>query len=228
MTTPPLVTNEDMNGLWSGARGDLWVVTSRGNLFHYAGGTWTLTGSFAGTVLRDIWGASSTNIWAGGDGGALAHWDGSTWTPRPSGTASAFGRIVGASGADVYALAGGVLYHFDGVSWATTTTSVTSISALAPTFGGVWVAGFTSGTPRIERLIGTTRYALTPPASVSAMAEASNGEVYTMNTTDDTLRYYDGFVWRSVATVSPIDPRMIWAAAPHDVVVVGRGIVRFH
>jgi hypothetical protein len=65
-----------------------------------------------------VWGSSATDVWMGGEGGLLLHWDGHSWEAAPSFTQANISAILGTAADNIYALARGLLWHYNGVDWA--------------------------------------------------------------------------------------------------------------
>jgi hypothetical protein len=65
-----------------------------------------------------VWGSSANDVWMGGEGGLLLHWDGRSWQEAPTFTKRDIVSLLGTSTGNIYALAGGLLWHYNGVDWA--------------------------------------------------------------------------------------------------------------
>jgi hypothetical protein len=145
-----------LNGIWGSAANDAWIVGDRGNILHYDGVNWSLTGVVkSGTTagLNAVWGASAQEVWVVGQMGTILHYDGATWAASPSGTNQVLNAVWGTGPSDVWAVGGypsGVALHWDGASWKnvpiSTSTPTGMLTGLSGTAGDdVWMVSQNGG-----------------------------------------------------------------------------------
>ena len=147
--------------------GDLWWVTvvpgdgawasgSGGRVVRYSPATGALDDLSTGenAILYGVWGSGPSDVWAvGGDpqglgpAPALCHWNGEGWSIEAA-PPEADGRILykvwGTAQDDVWAVGqGGLLLHYDGMSWSSVPSGTASV--LLTVHGGSFVAAVGGG-----------------------------------------------------------------------------------
>jgi hypothetical protein len=100
--------------------------SSYGLILHYNGSNWTEMNSGNSKWLYCIWGESGSNIFAAGEhisgNGIILKYNGTSWDESFE-AGSSISDIWGTSASNVYAVGGGTIYHYDGVTWTTVYTS---------------------------------------------------------------------------------------------------------
>ncbi len=122
-------------GIWGFSDTNFYVVGGA-TAVHFDGTWHTQTVSATSPVLTAVWGSSPNNLYAVGSGGLIVHNDGvsATWTQQTSGTTIDLKAIYGSSASDIYAVgyipmspnSMSVILHFDGTSWKTQSSGLTS------------------------------------------------------------------------------------------------------
>jgi photosystem II stability/assembly factor-like uncharacterized protein len=98
-----------------GWRGDVYIASQAGEIFHNAGTGWQAMPSPVTSPLRDLRALSEASIFAAGDAGVILHYDGSAWKKTRTGFAGDFRALWGTVDHAVFAVgaAGAVLIHED-------------------------------------------------------------------------------------------------------------------
>jgi fibronectin type 3 domain-containing protein len=127
---------------WGTSDADIWIVlrdelvADAHHTLHWNGVAWqevafpfqTTFPSSGGYAIHDIWGSAADDYWIGaglspGNQRYLIQWNGTAWSRTgpfgvdPAGGAVGFTDLWGTARDNVYAVAAGALYHFDGVAW---------------------------------------------------------------------------------------------------------------
>ena len=106
-----------LGAVWAGG-GQIFALSTKGNLLHYDGNTWS-SPTPKQTYLTDVWGTSPSNVYAVGLFGKVLRFDGSAWNTVNSGSSSHFQAVWGSSASDVYVVGySGAVVRFDGQGWA--------------------------------------------------------------------------------------------------------------
>ncbi len=149
---------------------DVWVLSSRGDVFHYNGSSWTVTDVppvFVDQRLesKGIYAITPDNVWIAGygsigknaDHGYVQHWNGNSWqvisTPYQDNLYSSFFRDIDGSGANDIWIVGensypqeAILLHWNGSSWTkkpgqSSNVSMSRVMAMEP--DNAWAAPIT-------------------------------------------------------------------------------------
>lgn len=121
-------------GIWGFSDTNFYVVGGA-TVAHYDGAWHAPETVPSGTALTSIWASAPNNLYAVGNGGLILHSDGTgTWTQQTSGTTVDLKAIYGSSANDIYAVgyipaapnSTSVILHFDGMSWKTQSSGLTS------------------------------------------------------------------------------------------------------
>lgn len=107
-----------LRGVWAGAANDAWAVGSGSTLQHWDGTSWRPQPVGAGIEFDDVWGTGPMDVWFAGTSsgtGIVMHWDGVVLRTAWS-TSSGLRGVFGTARNDVW-VAGGVLGHYDGITW---------------------------------------------------------------------------------------------------------------
>ncbi len=138
-----LNTNDTLANLWISSTDQIWVGSSRGNVWTTASVRWPahrekdLDWSPEGsgldwevTTLPDhqkhgyvpnitaLWGAADDSVYAGTFKGTIYHWNGHKWIENETGVDSGINGIHGTGPTTVFAVGDrGVILHFDGKRW---------------------------------------------------------------------------------------------------------------
>ncbi len=138
----PLPQGLTLNGSWSVAPNDIWVVGQQGTILRWDGANLIPSPSPTNSDLWAVWAADASRAWAVGDHGLVLEWNGSTWSAsHPSG--KDLRAIRGTSANDICAvgLDGGMI-RFDGSKWSTlnSDTSQDLYSVEIDSLGNIWTA----------------------------------------------------------------------------------------
>jgi hypothetical protein len=107
----------EINGIWSQAPDDVWMVGTHGVIQHFDGVQWTTT-SAGDRKLLGVWASADDDVWVVGAAGTLLHYDGAAWTEVASGTTNMLLEVYGTSASDVWGVGlRGTILHFDGREW---------------------------------------------------------------------------------------------------------------
>ncbi len=192
--------------------------------------------------LRGVWGSASTNVIAVGKRGMILHFNGTIWKPMDSGIGACamnykFKDVWGSSATDVYAVGcfdpggddrfdscfggGGVIFHYDGVSWEKMDVGVVEgLNAVwGSSAGNVFAVG-AQGT--ILHYDGYAWSAVTSgtTAKLSAVWGTSGSNVYAVGASGTILRY-DGGIWESEASGTTKGLNAVWGSSAANVFAVG-------
>lgn len=126
---------EDVVSLDAIDASNAFAVNSKGDVYRYSGGAWTLSASGAsfGTHFNAVNGPSVSTVVAVGTNGVIAHFNGASWNVVPSNTAQAlYGVFMEGSSVGYAVGGGGTALRYNGSAWTTTNTGTTQI------LNGVW------------------------------------------------------------------------------------------
>ena len=222
MTIPANVT---MGPVLAFSATNLWSVNNNGDAEHFNGTKWAKTklpidtGLPAGTaqlIMSSISGSSPSDIWAAGTASTvgvrptqavpvLEHFNGTSWSnvsvPAPTSLrGGGLSDVLAISPTDAYAVADGVILHWNGTAWtalnATTQTgaavTASAIAALSPT--DVWTA--TGNT--LNNFNGTTWTSVPVPATTGLTPAGQ-----TLEGPDAAAAVGPGTVWFVGNTLTP-------------------------
>ena len=222
MTIPANVT---MGPVLAFSATNLWSVNDNGDAEHFNGTKWAKTklpidtGLPAGTaqlIMSSISGSSPSDIWAAGTASTvgvrptqavpvLEHFNGTSWSnvsvPAPTSLrGGGLSDVLAISPTDAYAVADGVILHWNGTAWtalnATTQTgaavTASAIAALSPT--DVWTA--TGNT--LNNFNGTTWTSVPVPATTGLTPAGQ-----TLEGPDAAAAVGPGTVWFVGNTLTP-------------------------
>jgi hypothetical protein len=203
--TPTVMQPASLGGVAGVASNDVWAVgyqTVPGSkkkdapkdeplIEHWDGTSWTVVSSPNlpnGGSLGGVTAISTNDVWAVGNvldssGAVVAalveHWDGTSWNQvsSPAFNGSGVGRVSADASNDVWAVGGGVIHHFDGMSWSRT--------VLPPAlYGGPLLFGVAALSPSNVWAVGMVR----PQASFEWMP---------------LVKHWDGTSWSTVSSPDP-------------------------
>lgn len=230
-------------GLWGSSPSDVWVVTPVvGGAFSYWNGSewrtdWMLT---VLNFCHDVWGTGPSDVWCAGNDGhrfAMSYWNGTLWdngtmTPRgatqiPGTGVGIWGAdpqnywVVGSNGNSSQAADGGVILHWNGVSWdqepSGSLPPMTAVSGTSAT--DVWVVG-ERGTilhsdgvawTAVDGGVGVNLNSLHARASDDVWAAGDFGAVI----------HWNGSGWESLPGPSHYYFTAVWANSASDVWLFG-------
>lgn len=136
-----LNTGDDLACVAASPEGNLWVGSSRGNVWTTADVTWSssLKGieseqedphfswkvmpapqpdGRGGYNLSAIWASSDRNVYFGTFQGAIFNWDGGRWSVSHAENKTSIVRMHGTGASDIWAVGrDGLVLHFDGKGW---------------------------------------------------------------------------------------------------------------
>lgn len=103
--------------LWGSDSGDLFVVTTAGQVLRFHGTDWTVA-DMGVAFLLGVWGSAPDDVFAVGDAGTVLHFDGRAWSPMASGSDAKLQAVWGSSSSAVVAVGTeGTVIRFDGETW---------------------------------------------------------------------------------------------------------------
>lgn len=145
--TVPILTNQDLWGIWGTAADDLWTVggdaddvVNQGVVFHWDGTEWKEV--FPPILDRNVpaffkvWGTAADNVYVVGAAGLLLHWDGSEFTQEFTGTTDDLVSLWGCDADNIVISGGrsnGRLVRWAGGTWTA------SDRLLVPGLNGTWM-----------------------------------------------------------------------------------------
>ncbi|MBN2191317.1 MAG: hypothetical protein JW751_00750 [Polyangiaceae bacterium] len=141
---PSLSSSNWLRRVW-GAGADVWAATWT-SIFHREGGAWVETGPSGGTILNG-WASGPDDVWVVGGSASVpfvSHFDGADWETMDVGATTGYARAVTGTGPDdVYVVANGALYHYDGSTWAELAPRIGAEpeAAWIDAEGTLWAAG---------------------------------------------------------------------------------------
>lgn len=128
--------NPSLYRVWASSPSNIYAVGDYKEVLHYDGSAWSQlnVGSGNPRALEGVWGSSASDVFVAGGGdlpgygpAVIYHFDGTSWQAMqvPAAVGSMFlGDMWGTGPHDVYvsawtyALAKGLLLHYDGTSWS--------------------------------------------------------------------------------------------------------------
>jgi hypothetical protein len=139
-----LNTNDTLAAMWRSPAGNLWIGSSRGNVWTTAPVSWPahrmqglqfeVAGShfkWSVTTLPNmatlnyrpnvtaIWGTDDANVFCATYKGIIYHWDGINWLQMPTGTESCLNHIHGSAKDYIYCVGhDAAIFHYDGQGWS--------------------------------------------------------------------------------------------------------------
>lgn len=223
---PSLNTSNWLRHVW-GAGTEVWAATAT-NVFRREGGEWVEAGSSEGTILNG-WASGPDDVWVVGGATStpfVRHFDGADWETVDVGATTGYARaITGTAATDVYVVANGALYHYDGSEWA----------ELAPRIGAepeeLWIASdgtlWGAGTYGLMSWDGTTWH----PEEVPSGAELSGlwgtgSELWVTGRWGTLLHRIDGSWTRRAAAGAFVGTARSVSASTADDVWVTDGLMR--
>ena len=132
-----------LNGVWTAAGADVFVVGVGGSIFRFDGSSWIPLASGTTDTLQAVWGVTSNRVYAVGAAGTVLQYDGAVWTPMISGTSENLYGVWGTTVSDVYAVgAHGTLLHYDGAAWSSLNSGTTEdLHAISGSSGKLFAVG---------------------------------------------------------------------------------------
>ena len=124
-------TTATLFGVWGSGPDDVWFVggVPNGRRDDDDDLVWRWDGAAVspvagvpsrGATMFKIWGAATDDLWISGEGGTMLRWDGAAFVDhsRELATASSVLTVDGCGPDDVWAVAGQIVYRWDGATWA--------------------------------------------------------------------------------------------------------------
>ncbi len=147
----PAGCSNNLNSVWVGGPGDVWVVGDNGTVLRSSKGNWSeLTPKFTTQKLTHIWGQNVSQMWATTFDGKVFKYDGTTYKEVYNGvsdiiTDKQLNGVWGSSATDVYAVGNvGKVAHYDGMRWRPVLPGITDVLHavwVTPT-GEVYAGGY--------------------------------------------------------------------------------------
>lgn len=214
----------DIQALAGAGADDLWMV-ERSNIYHLAGGQWSLSYRPWDRTLRQVWGAPDGKLWAVGKRGMLLHFDGKRWFEVESGVAQHLIGVWGTSATEVWIMdATGAIYHLEGTDWLEVPTERSE---------GLDIEGCYAVRPDLVYAVGAGGKALRwDGKTVTELVTGVTGDLHGVwgSRAEDVwavgdegrIIHFDGRRWTE--TPSGASDRVlfgVWGRAPDDVWAVG-------
>lgn len=217
-------------GVWRAGREDVWVVAAGGVIQHWTGASWTETtqGSedlraIAGDLLGGIYvvGNASTGLYLAPPVAGVY----GSWIPLALPAASSMRGVWASSPEYIWACGnGGVLYAYDGISWATVTTGIVeNLRAVWGVAGGaVWVVGESGTILRVSLALGVYNVDDLSTGTEDLLGVWGSGpdDVWIVGTAGTVLRW-DGATLSAVTSGVMTDLRAVAGVSADEVWVVG-------
>lgn len=227
-------------GMWGSSAANLWVATSKGEVFHYNGTAWTLSFLIdpAGVVIAtSIWGTSATDVWVTTNDGRVFQFNGTTWTPhQATGSGIALHKIWGAGPNDVWAFGISGAHHWDGSTWTAHALSNTQVLGAEGSSGSdIYAVTRPDGNGDALWHWDGTRWTPAPrtgPQAIVATTEVTNVVAITPNlvfvvATNGHIHRWDGTTWTDDVVETASELRFLAGSATDDVVAASEREV-FH
>jgi hypothetical protein len=136
-------TSNTLRAVWAASATQVYAVGDAGVILSYDGKAWTQLVSPTGVNLSAIAGSSAGDVWAGGDNGTVLHSTGSGFgvvNGALTTTGTVGGIWVGGVN-NVFFAADTTMYHYDGATYAKSTTPVSGLRSVAGSGSEVWAVG---------------------------------------------------------------------------------------
>ena len=188
-----------VRALWGCGRDDVWAAG--GVVTHWNGDSWSFVDVSADQTWQVLWGTGCDAVWAGQldprtGSGATWRWDGATWKKLSDRPAE---RIAGTGPEDVWSLAQGALFHWDGLD-ARTPGAMMVDSARALGLFSIGTDGV--GVMEVGRAVslrapggGTTTLPKAAPDSVATLWGRTANEIWGVGAGGTAWRW-DGQTWK--------------------------------
>lgn len=237
----PVVTTQDLQGIWGSAPNDVWVVGEASTALHFNGVAWSTKDIGTSANLHGVWGFSSNDVWAVGQTatspfeGVVLHYDGNQWS-TVMGLPKVIGlqRIRGISSNDLWAVGHkivssqpvAVIVHYDGKNWTEANPGSTYVSSIWPlSTHEVWAVA-----PSLDKAV--LYYDGVQWAQVSTGDSnnfwydvfgfsSSNIWAVGMGAYGKPLFHFDGKAWQQKSVPVTVSLYALWGDAPQNVWAVG-------
>jgi len=213
--TTPAAASRTLNGIWGSSTSDVFVVGSRGLVWHWNGAAWSemlLPTITASPDLRAVWGPVGGPVYAVGSAGAIVRFDGTDWIEDDRVAEDLVG-IWGTGPADIWAVGvRGLIAHYDGTAWD---DSHALGGNLPSNVAGIWGSGpnqiFVVGGTTVWRYDGAawTATALPTAAAANAVWGRAANDAYIVGATGMAFRW-DGTAWNDIRAEHPWTFNAIW------------------
>ena len=113
-----------VQALWGAPGAGLWSVGDGGSVEHWNGAAWLSAPSpVTSADLLSVWSPSEDDVWTFGSDEYFYHFDGQHWSdkiypPSPALSQPMNAAITGSAADDLWAVAGGGLFHMAGAYWS--------------------------------------------------------------------------------------------------------------
>lgn len=224
----------DFYAVWGSGPNDVYAVGSRDShsdaaVAHWDGAVWAPVPLDTGATMLGVWGSGPGDVFVvGGTGqtGAIAHWNGVSWSLMPSDTIGSYGAVWGTGPRDVFVVADGGMIHWDGQSWSHMETPVNDLVDVWGTGSkNVYAVGSGGGIAHWDG----ARWSLTmTKPGLSRLGGSGPNDVYAVGS--PSTFHWDGRYWSETSPVAAGasgvfgDMAGLWASAPDEVVVAGKGL----
>jgi len=235
-------TTNYLRGVWGSSATDVFAVGDNGTMIYYNGKTWSEMNSGTSKDLDSIWGSSQNDIFVTGNGETQGIWDYINFILHYNGnTCSEIYReevdisrphilydIWGSSGSDVFAVSGGTIIHYDGLTWSEMKSSI----GIVPTFRSIWGSSendvYAVGWRRyIDTKIchydGNTWSEMYSDGSLEGLFDvwgSSATDVFAVGF-EGTILHYDGSSWSNMESGTTVHLESVWGSSGSDVFAVG-------
>jgi hypothetical protein len=116
--TPMLGASEVLVDIWGASPTDVYVASNIGNVFRFAGSSWSVAWT-APDPVELLWGLNSASIYAVTTTGTVQHYDGSNVTSAKVTDDNVY-ALWGTADNDLFIATSHGVLHFDGTQWAPT------------------------------------------------------------------------------------------------------------
>jgi hypothetical protein len=211
-----------LRAIWGSGANDVWAVGDAGTTLHWDGTAWTSVGApfdFRFT-LQGVWGSGPDDVWVVG-GNQLGRWDGQTWTL--SFTSNGYSGIGGSGPGDVWAagsnpgLGNGVVDHWTGTGWSSSTTSSFGLRKIRATGANdIWALG--EGTVLHWNGSSWLSRAISGSGILSDVWGSGANDVWAVGS-GGAILHWDGATWSAPNSTKPLTS--LWGSGANDVWAVG-------
>ncbi|MFH0801224.1 MAG: IPT/TIG domain-containing protein [bacterium] len=236
---------QNLKAVWGAANNDVYAVGDGGTILHYAGAgnAWSTMTSNTTQNLKSVWGAANNNVYAMGDNGTIMHYDGTTWSTVSSSarelpnTTEPLNGIWGSSATSIFAVGGSynngfhsVILKYDGTSWASMSSGVTS-----EIYGGWCYTGsdaFAVGSNGTVIHYNGTSWGGAANSGTTAKLNAVYGiidstSVYAVGDSG-TIIHYNGISWGAANSGTTANLYGVWGNVNTNVYAVGDSGIVLH
>ena len=203
-----------INAFWMDSGDDMFIADTLGHVAHFDGSAWTGATTVVDTTIKRIYGTGPDNVWLSA-GNELYRYNATnqTWTAMLA-ASNAF--LWGTGPKDMWVLSGPTIQHFDGTTFAPSTTAPNAKAVTGTSSTDIWVCDQTSGVWSFDGM--TWHQIPNPPSSnLVAIASTAPGRVVAIDT---RLAYaWDGTSWTTQVLPITNNALAIAASAPDFIAV---------